>query len=55
MSASDKSGSRERIAVGSIKRVKNSSLQISVKKIIIKFSLQIYPNCIHSPTKHKIN
>ena len=31
-SASDKSGSREKIAVDSIKRVQNSSLQSSVKK-----------------------
>ena len=59
MSASDKSGSRERITVDSIKCVENSSLQISVKKknqkFSIKFSLHIYPKCTNSSTKYKNN
>ena len=57
MRASDKSGSRERITVDSIKCVEKSSLQISVKKenqkLSIIFSLHIYPNCTNSSTKYK--
>ena len=54
MSARDNSGSRERIAVDSIQRKNNSSLQISVTKNLAFISpCQIYPNCTYSSTKHK--
>ena len=49
--ASDKIGSWERIAVYSLKLVKNSLLQIATSKFSIKFSLLIYPNCTYSQKK----
>ena len=50
MSASDKSGSRERIVVDSIKRVKNSSLQFSVTNKILVFNFPFrFIQIVHTP------
>ena len=52
MSASDKNGSRERIAVDSIKRVKSSSLQILVKKnLVFIYPIRFIQN-VHTPQQN---
>ena len=56
MSASDKSESPERFAVDSIKRVKDSSLQVLVENYLILNSSFIFIQIVHTPQKkHKIN
>ena len=52
MRASDKSGSWEKIAVDSIKRVKNSSLQILVRKNLVLYSPFRFIQIVHIPKQH---
>ena len=52
MSASDKSESPERFAVDSIKRVKDSSLQVLVENYLILNSSFIFIQIVHTPQKN---
>ena len=53
MSAIEKSGSRERIVVDSIKRVRNSSLQISVTKKNLVFNSPFrFIQVVHTPQQN---